>query len=522
MPGEGDIETNTIIGDEISLYLYIHYTPMDAGISSDTSASPSRTLKLLGVNADTGLSQHEAESRLKLYGQNSLPASEKEGIFRIFLKQVRDPFILILIIIGLIYLLIGTPVESISVIIIVFIVLSIEIYNVYKARISLLALRSLVSPKAWVLRGGSAVEIPVTRIVPGDVVLIHAGERIPADGIILECFGLDVDESSLTGESVPVSKLAFTGHENVSGDSSSYMIISGTLVVQGSGKFAIVSTGARTELGKVSASVKNEVEPKTQLEISLGTASKFLLGIALFFSVLVPLIGILHGNPLNQMILTGLSMAFATVPEELPILITITLAIGAYALSKKRAIVKGLKAAQTLGTVTIIATDKTGTLTENQMSVGHIMQGEELYDANHAVGDNLLIAALLATGSLTTDSKISGIYREPMEIAISNYTRHHGINLENVRNEFVPVNEFAFDASRRLASYIYKTPLGTRSSPVALLKQYLKDAQNTLQMVVKLKWICLKGTGILSLSPPDKWQSWEKEPLLYLIPDLTP
>ncbi len=433
---------------------------MDTGGVYSAPPDPERTLRLLGVDSENGLTQSEAEIRLDRNGPNSLPESDNDGIFHVLIEQVREPIILILIVIGLIYLLIGTPVESVAVIVIVFIVITIEIYNVRKARISILALRSLVSAKAWVMRNGATVEVPVKNIVPGDVVLIHAGERIPADGIILECFGLEIDESSLTGESIPVHKQALGDPAVAPGDASRYLIMSGTLVVQGNGKFAVVSTGASTELGRVSESVRNEKEPKTQLEISLGMTSRVLIVVAISFSFLIPLVGFLHGNPLDQMILTGLSMAFATVPEELPILITITLAVGAYSLSRKRAIVKGLKAAQTLGSVSVIATDKTGTITENRMRVGHMMQGEKLFDANLAAGESFLVAGVLSTGTLTMDGKSSEIYRDPMEISIFDYASSKGIDFGKVRTEFVPENEFAFDSSVRLASYIYKTASG--------------------------------------------------------------
>ena len=433
---------------------------MDTGGVYSAPPDPERTLRLLGVDSENGLTQSEAEIRLDRNGPNSLPESDNDGIFHVLIEQVREPMILILIVIGLIYLLIGTPVESVAVIVIVFIVITIEIYNVRKARIPILALRSLVSAKAWVMRNGSTVEVSVKNIVPGDVVLIHAGERIPADGIILECFGLEIDESSLTGESIPVHKQALGDPAVALGDTGRYAIMSGTLVVQGSGKFAVVSTGVSTELGRVSESVKNEKEPKTQLEISLGMTSRVLIVVAISFSFLIPLVGFLHGNPLDQMILTGLSMAFATVPEELPILITITLAVGAYSLSRKRAVVKGLKAAQTLGSVSVIATDKTGTITENRMRVGHMMQGEKLFDANLAAGESFLVAGVLSTGTLTMDGKSSEVYRDPMEISIFDYASSKGIDFGKVRTEFVPENEFAFDSSVRLASYIYKTASG--------------------------------------------------------------
>lgn len=430
---------------------------MENGIPDQKSEKPESILRNLGVDAEHGLTEPEAATRIRNYGRNMLPESGDHGILRILFDQVKEPLILVLVIIGIVYFFIGTPLESFAVIAIVFTVIIIEVYNVRKARISIQALRNMISARSWVMRGGEVVEIPVTRIVPGDIVFLRTGDRVPADGIILSCFGLDIDESPMTGESFPVHKSSYLGKDNGESRSGSYMVMSGTLIVQGNGKFAVTATGLNTEMGRISESIRESEEPPTPLELSLNRTARLLIMIAVVFSVVIPLIGFVHGNPLDQMILTGMSMAFATVPEEVPILITITLAIGAYSLSKKRAIVKGLTAAQTLGSVTVIASDKTGTITENSMQISHVLFEKEFNSAEQKINRDFLEYSILATGNLEVEQGFSEVYKDPMEVSILKYSVESGIDIQELRKRYRPINQFAFDSENKRASYIYRT-----------------------------------------------------------------
>ncbi|ARD85237.1 hypothetical protein FAD_1376 [Ferroplasma acidiphilum] len=434
-------------------------------------------LKSLGVDVENGLTESEATRRIQSYGLNAIPEAKKHGILQIFLDQLKEPLILVLVVIGIIYFLIGTPFESFTVIIIVFAVILIEVYNVKKAQISIQALHSMVTPKTWVLRNGSLLEKSTSVLVPGDIVYLRTGDMVPADGIVVSSSGLYIDESLVTGESYPVNKVSYDVAETQPG-ANMHRVVSGTLVVQGNGKFAVTSTGLKTEIGKISESVKNHKEIPTPLEKSLNKTARLLIVIAVFFSALIPLIGYVHGDPLDQMILMGLSMAFATVPEEIPILITITLAIGAYSLSKKKAIVKGLTAAQTLGSVTVIATDKTGTITENAMKVNHILTGGKLYEAAQGTNSSFLKSAVLATGNLEIEQKFSEGYKDPMEVAILKYAINSGLDIHELESEYQITGRFGFDSNIKRASYVYSVHDGyvayTSGAPEVVLSRCTK------------------------------------------------
>ena len=422
-----------------------------------------------------GLDSSEAESRLRTHGKNEIKLERETGFLGVFLKELREPMILLLVIIAILYSILGDPRDSITIVVVVLLVVGIETYNLNKARVSIDALKDMRMPLAKVIRDGKPKEIKTANVVPGDIILLSSGDIVPSDGRLLESHTLKVDESSLTGESYYVLKgadfLPATG-ELVD---LTNMVFSGTMVVQGSGKLVVTSTGKNTELGKVARLTEEGEKKKTPLQSSLSRLIMVLASMAVLFSVVVPLIGYLEGEPFGDMLLTGLSMAFATVPEELPVIISITLAIGAYALSKQNAVVKDLKAAETLGSVTVIATDKTGTLTENRMSVSGVYPWP-MNEAN-GLGETFMAkAAVLATGTLNLgNSELSGRH-DPMEVAVYNHFISTFPELRDLWTRYRLIDEFGFDNNLKLSSYTYidnekRTYLFSSGAPEAIIRR---------------------------------------------------
>lgn len=417
-------------------------------------------LRSLDTDPDSGLSSLEAARRLRSYGPNALAKPKNLGFIGVLIRQLREPMILLLVIIAILYSIIGDPRDSIVIVVIVFLVVFIETYNVNRARRSIQALRDLAMPTSVVYRDGELRKEKTVSLVPGDIVILTSGERVPADGRLIESYSLKIDESSLTGESYSVLKESEVMPESTLLAELTNMAFSGTLIVQGTGRMLVTSTGKGTEIGKISQLVEQVEEAETPLGRSINKLTKILAGLAIVFSVVVPIFGYLQGQTVNDMLLTGLSMAFATVPEELPVLISITLAIGAYSLSKHNAVVKDLRAAETLGSVTVIATDKTGTITENRMSMGHLYSDDTLRNAEETGGIGMMKTAVLATGTMMLELREPTSYKDPMEVATFEYSTRIGVDISELREEFSTVDEFSFDNRLKLSSYLYQTHHG--------------------------------------------------------------
>ncbi len=304
-----------------------------------------------------GLSTIDANKRLGKYGLNRMAKPQPLNFIGIFKEEVTEPMILLLIGVGVIYSFWGKLEDALTIFTIITVLALVEVWNEYRAKKAIASLSKMAAPKTKVVRNGEAVNIETEQIVPGDILIINAGTRISADAKLLTALSLQVDESSLTGESLPVSKEV--------GDE----IYAGTLIVSGEAKAEVTSTGLSTKFGKISTLAQTIKQPKTPLQLAMKKLATNLVWVALFFSVSIPILGVLRGEDLKDMVLTGLALAFATIPEEGPIIITMILGLGAYQLSKNNFLVKKIKAAEVLGDATVILTDKTGTLTENNMHV---------------------------------------------------------------------------------------------------------------------------------------------------------
>lgn len=432
-----------------------------------------------------GLSTQEAEALIRTVGDNRVHEEKEEGFLGVLKEEITEPMILLLLVVGVLYSVTGSLYDAATIVVIIAILVLVEVYNEYKAKSSIEALKKLASPTAIVVRDGTATELPTVGIVPGDLLPLRVGQRIPADARLLQSFGLQVDESTITGESLPLAKDAeaiIRGRVAIGELANS--VLAGTLITQGEGLAVCVATGKNTELGRVTELAKGVKIQRTPLQLAMRELAGVLVWIALAFSILIPILGFLRGSTqsISTLILTGLSLAFVTIPEELPIITTMSLAVGALALSSKHALVKRLTAAETLGSVTLIATDKTGTITENAMTVSHFYSDENLTQT--LTGEQgLLEMGVLAMSSAATLQGEDMLQLNPTEAAILKAARNSGVKPEVLRTRYKLRNEFSFDNKLKIASYLYERDhsllLVTTGAPEMVMERSAKIRSTT-------------------------------------------
>jgi P-type Ca2+ transporter type 2C len=429
-------------------------------LSQPHSKDQQEMITSLDVNPEKGLSEQEAAVRLNQYGKNTLVEEREIRFLGILREEITEPMILLLMAVGVLYSILGSLTDALTIIIIIIILVLAEVWNEYRAKHSISALRQLAPPTAIVLRNGQTIELETSFLVPGDILLLKVGQRVPVDARLLEAFGLEADESSLTGESFPAAKdaLVILPSETRISDQTN-MVFTGTVITGGRAKAVVTATGVSSELGRVAEIIKAAKEPKTQLQIAMKQLSKTLVWVALFFAILIPVLSYIRGlqpSP-GEAVLYGLSLAFVVIPEELPIIITMVLGVGSYALSRKGAIVKRLRAAETLGTVTVIATDKTGTITENKMRLEHLYFDGKITSTNEFNENEKasLRTALLASDAIRSNA-VATAFSNPMAQAIQERLKQANIDVQTLSKDWVLKDELSFDVNRKLASYVYQ------------------------------------------------------------------
>ncbi|WP_265446509.1 calcium-translocating P-type ATPase, SERCA-type [Acetivibrio straminisolvens] len=320
-----------------------------------------------------GLSEKEAEKKYKKYGPNVLAEKKKISPFKILIAQFSDFMVLILLASTLVSAFMGELTEAITIVSIVILNALMGFIQEYRTEKTMEALKGLAAPAAKVVRDGRTVEIPAERVVPGDLVLLETGDRVPADAVLIESHGLYVDESLLTGESVPVEKQTESGgRKSTNANEKNSQVYMGTIVTSGRGKAVVCSTGMMTEMGKIADMIQNIETEQTPLQKRLDSLGKYIAYGCLAICAIVTITGILRGEKLFTMFLSGISLAVAAVPEGLPAIVTISLALGVQRMYKRNALIRKLPAVETLGCASVICSDKTGTLTENKMTVRKI------------------------------------------------------------------------------------------------------------------------------------------------------
>ena len=416
-----------------------------------------------------GISEEEAKNRLNKYGYNELKEGEKTPIWKMFLENFKDPLVIILLIAAIVQMFLGEFVESLIIFVVVILNAVLGVTQTRKAESSLDSLKKLSSPNAKVIRNGKKSTIPVKELVVGDIVFLEAGDYIPADGRLIEAQTLKVVEGMLTGEAEAVLKHTDRIEEEVAIGDQRNMVFSGATVVYGRGTLVVTATGMNTEVGKVATLLESAGSKQTPLQQKLDDFGK-KLGIiimilaAVIFGIQV-VRGYFAGNNFKSLIfdsfMFAIAVAVAAIPEALSSIVTIVLAVGTKDMAKRQAIIRKLPAVETLGSTSVICTDKTGTLTQNKMTVvDFYMYGvnkDEVIE-NRVDGDTKEQVEAINLGStLCNDSEITNTGKEigdPTEVALLRFATKRGIDYKEIREKYDRLNEIPFDSDRKLMSTV--------------------------------------------------------------------
>ncbi|MEI6846912.1 MAG: cation-translocating P-type ATPase [Chlorobiaceae bacterium] len=454
----------------------------------------------------TGLSETEASFRLVSEGYNELPSSGKRGICSLTVDIVREPMFLLLFSCGIVYLLLGDVQEALMLLGFVIFVMGLTLYQERKTENALDALRELSSPRASVVREGVERRIAGREVVRGDILIVNEGERVSADAQILSCLNLSVDESLLTGESVPVRKSdRETDKQEIrpGGDDLPF-IYSGTLVVQGQGIAVVMATGIRTELGKI-GKVLQAVEPeKTLLQKETGRLVHHLAFAGLSLCILVILFyRFTYGSWLNGL-LAGITLAMATLPEELPVVLTIFLAMGAWRISKKQVLTRRMPAVETLGATTVLCVDKTGTLTMNRMTVNKLVAGEDVIDVGAVSSATMseVFHELIEFGMLA--SQLDPF--DPMEKAIRQLGDEYLTETGLLYKDWDLVHEYPLSKDLLSLSRVWKSRcsekyiIAAKGAPEAIIELCHLDKQHEERLFRQISDLADSGLRVLGVA----------------------
>ena len=418
--------------------------------------------KKLNTDIYKGLTDKEVLKLRKKYGYNKLDEKKRESIFFKFISQFKDFMIIILLIAALISAIVsyfeGTKEYTDSVIIVVIVVINalIGVIQESKAEKSLEALKKLSSPTSKVLRNGKNITIDSTLLVPGDIIELEAGNFVPADCRLISSYNLKIEESALTGETVPVTKDAKVRlPSNIALGDMINMAFSTTIVTNGHAQAIVTETGMNTKVGKIAKMIITDEAPQTPLQKKLAGIGKSLGIICLVICLAIFIIGLFKGISISEMFMTSVGLAVAAIPEGLPAVVTIMLSIGVTKMSKNNAIIRKLPAVETLGSSSIICSDKTGTLTQNKMKVTRICNyKEDITNDIHSQN----FSFILELGSMCNDCKVNGktVIGEPTESAIVNAGIKYGKNKNTLYEQMRRVNEIPFDSERKMMTTIHK------------------------------------------------------------------
>ncbi len=454
--------------------------------------------KKLNTNLEQGLNRYQVENRLADVGYNQLPEETGASILKLFVEQFQDFMVLVLLIATVVSFFLGEVADAVTILAIVVLNSCMGFIQEYRAEKSLEALKSLSSPTAQVLRAGKIKEVATNEVVPGDVILVERGDKIPADARLLAGDNLEVNEASLTGESVPVAKKVTTLSGEVPVGDRENILHMGTTVTKGQGKAVITATGLATEMGQIADMLQQTTEEITPLQKRLKELGKWLVVFCLLACLGVAVLGVLKGEPVYQMVLAGVSLAVAAIPEGLPAIVTLALAIGVQKMIERNAIIRKLPAVETLGCATVVCSDKTGTLTKNDMVVEQIYTNDELYYCQAEGFDQPNLKKLLQIGTICNNARLKKreslvgkvkqvkesmfnqrnkreIIGDPTEGALLAAADEAGLNKDRLEAGFSELLEIPFTSARKRMSKLGKKgsqyELYTKGAPEIILER---------------------------------------------------
>jgi Ca2+-transporting ATPase len=403
-----------------------------------------------------GLSGPEAADRLKSEGYNELPTAQRRTVFRILFEILKEPMFLMLTAAGVIYLIVGEPQDALLLLGFVVVIIGITFYQERKTERALDALRELASPRAAVIRDGRVIRVPGREVVRGDYVLLSEGDRVPADAVVVDSNYLLVNESLLTGEAVPVRKApgAPDAQPAAPGGDDQPGVFSGTMVVQGQGVAVVSATGVQTELGRIGKILKTTEAESSPLEIETRRMVRNFALVGLGLCAVVALVYILTRGEVLAGLLAGLTMAMAILPEEIPVVLTVFLALGAWRMSQKRALTRRMQAVQAIGSATVLCVDKTGTLTQNRMAVEQVAADGTTWAGEGAlpeVGHLPVEYGILASAEVPVD---------PMEVALRELAEAQLRGTEHLHQTWSLVREYPLSRELLAMSRVWQSPDG--------------------------------------------------------------
>ncbi|HQO18251.1 MAG TPA: HAD-IC family P-type ATPase [Candidatus Cloacimonas sp.] len=451
-----------------------------------------------------GLTTQEVEAKLRQEGYNELPGSKARNLGKLIWDVISEPMFILLVSCAVIYFFLGELQEAIVLTASVVIVMSIELFQERKTEKALEALKNLSSPRALVIRNGEQIRIPGREVVTDDLIILAEGDRIPADAFILENNLLSVDESLLTGESVPVRKQIWDKQERPStpGGDDLPFVYSGTLVVSGRGIAQVFATGERTELGKIGKSLKNITEEETRLSQETGRLVKYFALFALLICAVVAIVFYITRKDLINALLTGITLAMSVLPEEFPVVLTVFMALGAWRMSRKNVLVRRLQAIESLGSATVLCTDKTGTITYNKMTLQKIVSNNENIALNRATTISEAIRNTLVYSVL-------GSMREPfdpMEKAIHKALLEIDSILYSELQKYQEIREYPLTDELRAMAKVWKIPgnsnytIALKGSPEAVIKLCKINAEEIKAIMNQVADLAEEGLRVLAIA----------------------